>query len=158
MNSKSDENQQLKSNLIVRIAILVALPVAALSLQTIRVEMLSGTIREATSVETLARSARDNYKAFVDRVVDAVDTGTVSTHGLQYLGEAGKSLRQLHSLRDDGDLAALDANLQEQLDKLIADPSLNGLMQIRPKINTANICCTIFAYSGWAPVAKFWRR
>jgi methyl-accepting chemotaxis protein len=140
MNADESEVILLKRNLLMQLGAIGLLPVVALVFMTVRVADIADGVHAATSIETLARSARTHYKTFVDGVVDAVDVGMLSPKAVELLASAGNDLHQLsEEIPDESGLQDMGQNLQNQLAALRADASIKALLGLRSAINSANI-------------------
>ena len=139
VNANQSELNKLKRNLFVQLTLVGLLPLIALTLVTLKVGLMADGIRSATSIETLARSERTHYKAFVDGVVEAVDLEHLPPKALAELDLAEVDLRGLQQQASSlSELEALYANIHEQSSLLHADSSLAALLRLRAGINTFN--------------------
>lgn len=142
MHNKIDQSSQLgklKFNLFVQLSLLGLIPLITLILVILKVGQLGDGIYTATTIESLARSERMHYKAFVDGVIEAVDLDYLSDNSLKELEKAESDLRQLQAKTNDiSELDGLYNNLHEQLIALQGDKSIAQLVRLRPSINSAN--------------------
>lgn len=142
MKTDTSEVNRLKRNLFFQLALIGLLPLAALVFMTLRVGSMADGINNATSIETLARSARAHYKSFVEGVLEAVDVGMLSAKSMEQLESTELDMRNLQgklSLEDElNAVKEMDRNLLAQLASLRTDKSIAALMLLRKGINDAN--------------------
>ena len=142
MNSPIAEIALLKRNLLLQIGTVILIPVLLSIFQTVRIGQIADDVKYTTGVANMARTARAEYKSFVDGVLDAVDSGKLSTKSLEALTASERALRELEAMSNDPKLKELGQNLQSQLGALNADSSLKALMPIKASVNSANATLT----------------
>jgi methyl-accepting chemotaxis protein len=139
MISEASELTRLKRILFLQLAAIGLFPLTALIFMTLHVGTMADDIQTARSIETLSRSARGHYKAFFDGVLEAVDLGKLPAKAMTNLEAAESDLQNLQQkVNAEPELAAMNANIKNQLSLLRTDNAVTTLLGLRQGINAAN--------------------
>jgi methyl-accepting chemotaxis protein len=122
----------------VRFAIAVLPLLVVLLYRSFSVNELPHKLEQLFQTNDLALRATNNYKAFLNGVADAVDTGKLSDQALLALGESRASARKLAGAAPQIDLAATTAMLDKIEAAVRAKNSLETLLPLRADINAAD--------------------
>ena len=130
--------RKLKRSLIAQLGTIVALPILLLAYVAYDIGRLAGEIRTAVDTEHKVISVQNNYKTFVDGVVDAVDTGKLSEDSFSALVAVDTSLHELRAMAIGSALGDLSSEVKKQAAFLRSDRQLATLIPLQAGINTTS--------------------
>jgi len=139
--------RSLKPTIIVQFAIIIAPITLVLVYQALSDVRHADSVKFELQSVALARQARDNYKAFLNGVADAVDTGTLGNRARQALEQTRESLLALQSwdrsFRSEPYVSLVDTLRNAAR----GNPSVKELLPLRPVANRVNVQLTALADS-----------
>ena len=116
--------------------IIVMIPLTALLIyQTVSDTTISDRMAGAYRLQAASSAARQNFKLFVNGVVDAVDTGRVAEDAVHNLQNAVNELSSVTTGERAAEFAALSSESAALLSNVRKDHSLRGLLPLREAIN-----------------------
>ncbi|MFC5513508.1 EAL domain-containing protein [Massilia jejuensis] len=142
--------KSLKLSIILQFVAIIA-PFALVLLYQVLFDLRRiDAVRFEQGTAALAREARDNYKQFLNRVADAVDTGSLSGSALKPLAQVRQGLGELRvlELHHDGSAPEIDAalsKLSELLPQVRRDLAVDALRPHLPLIQNINVKLAVLA-------------
>jgi len=129
------ELTKLKRTLVLQLAGIVVPIIGLLLVQTWQMGVTADQIDKAHSINSKITSAQNNYKIFLDGVVDAIDLEKLSHDAFSSLKQSEDDIAELLKLIDSSELNQLHTQQTYQLNSLNNDLSLKALMPLRNSIN-----------------------
>jgi diguanylate cyclase (GGDEF)-like protein/PAS domain S-box-containing protein len=139
--------RSLKPTIILQFAIIIAPITLVLVYQALSDVRHADSVKFELQSVALARQARDNYKAFLNGVADAVDTGTLGNRARQALEQTRESLLALQSWDRSFHSEPYVSLVDTLRNAARGNPSVKELLPLRPVANRVNVLLTALADS-----------
>lgn len=125
----------LKTRIITQFLIIILPLLMVLIYQTLSDSMRAADLQRSFELHEHVHSAKNNFKDFLNGVVDAVDTGAVSRNAIGALAEASAQIKEL-SRKDFGrNLGDLSSKLESIHKSLNANSAIAAVLPLRGVIN-----------------------
>lgn len=125
----------LKTMIITQFLIIILPLVMVLVYQTLSDSRRAAALQRAFQLHEHVHAAKTSYKVFLNGVVDAVDSGTVSRKAIEALAEAGTQVKELNGKDHQQSLNDLQARLETVHKTLSANAAITAVLPLRQEIN-----------------------
>jgi signal transduction histidine kinase len=127
--------QSLRNRIILQFLIIIA-PLATVFVMVTVFDLQRASVLERSlRLRELSLQAKDAYAHFVEGVMDAVDTGSVSQNRIAALDTVATDLAELRRLDRERDIHGAVQQVNEIAQSVRADPSLASVLKLRPMSN-----------------------
>ena len=130
------QSRSLASRFVLHFSFIILPLVLVVVVQTVLDSWVAQDLGRSHRAQKLAYDLRGNFKAFLDGVVDAVDTGALGNSAKEKLGYAVKAAETLAAERPaDENLAPLASRIADLATTLARSSKLPDLLPLRSSIN-----------------------
>ncbi len=132
---ETNKVRSLRSRIILQFAIILMPIILSVIYESFTEAQQVSRLRSSLEVATAATEAKDNYKTFVDAVVEAVDTGSLSDRGRTALQATRSTLLTLKASDPGFDVKPIAEDVEHLLHATELGTTVPTLLPLRSTIN-----------------------